>query len=64
MFAFFFSFFFEAEEEDEEETEKMQNGKDRGKGTNYSLWAVKHFLPCSSAGAEFGISIWSPKRGL
>ncbi|KAM9617209.1 dystrobrevin beta isoform 3-T3 [Morphnus guianensis] len=53
-----------AEEEDEEETEKMQNGKDRGKGTNYSLWAVKHFLPCSSAGAEFGISIWSPRRGL
>ncbi|KAM9563516.1 dystrobrevin beta isoform 9-T10 [Guaruba guarouba] len=26
-----------AEEEDEEEREKMQNGKDQGKGTNYSL---------------------------
>lgn len=31
------SFLLEAEEEDEEEMEKMQNGKDRGKGKKSCL---------------------------
>lgn len=56
---FFFLFFSEAEEEDEEETEKLQNGKDRGEGTDLSESSAAF---SDSLLSGFMGSLWSPTR--